>query len=483
MNRIFTLIISFHLLLISGIAVGQITNDTTTVVILSVNDMHAKIDNFPKFKALVDDIRRQYEYVLLVSAGDNFTGNPIVDQYPDQGYPMIDLMNKLGFTIGTIGNHEFDYGQETLKKRMKQANFPMISANIKSADPQGINPEPYKILSLENGIKVGFIGVIQRNTAGLPDSHPSKLEGITFSDGIETILGYHHLRDSCNIFVCLTHLGFEDDVKLTSVFNEPDLILGGHSHTTVSNPVEYNGVLVMQAGSGLKSLAKVTLKLVDGKVVTKQAETISIVNYPVADTTVLKLVEHYNDNKELNREIGIALKDISGNDELGSLMTDAVCAINGIEIAFQNNGGIRIEEIPQGKITLKDVYRLDPFGNEVVMLKLSVPEIKSLIINSYNREKMTDLQVSGLKYTIISDTSGLGVDVRLSLPDGSAVGNDRVFATGLSSYIVSSYDFKHEDEGKTQYITTAQALINFIQQRKEIDYSGEKRTFTEQLQK
>jgi len=477
MNKICTLIIALHLLLISGVAAGQTANDTTTVVILSVNDMHAKIDNFPKFKALVDDIRTQYTYVLLVSAGDNFTGNPIVDQYPDPGYPMIELMNTVGFTIATIGNHEFDYGQETLKKRMKQAEFPMISANIKSEDPQGINPEPYKILSINNELKVGFVGVIQRNSAGLPDSHPSKLEGITFNDGIETLLGYRHLRDSCNIFVCLTHLGFEEDVKLTSVFNEPDLILGGHSHTSVTSPVEYNGVLVMQAGSNLKSLAKITLKLVDGKVVSKQAETLSVVNYPVTDTTVMKMVDRYNDNKELNREIGIALKDITDNDELGSLMTDGLCSLKGIEIAFQNTGGIRVDKIPQGNITIKDVYKLDPFGNEVIMLKLSVPEIKSLILNSFNREKTIDLQVSGLTYTIVTDDSGLGVDVRINLPDGSKVDNERVFAAGLSSYIISSYDFMHEGEGVTQYITSAQALINFIQQKKEIDYSGVRRTF------
>ncbi|MHC1778281.1 MAG: bifunctional UDP-sugar hydrolase/5'-nucleotidase [Lentimicrobium sp.] len=478
MNKLYSLLLLFFLINYSNISLGSFA-DTTTVVIISVNDMHAKIDNFPKFKAMVDDIRQQYEEVLVVSAGDMFTGNPVVDQYPDKGYPIIELMNTVGFTIGTIGNHEFDYGQETLKKRIDQAQFPLISANIRSDDPDGINPEPYKIISLKNGLKIAFTGVIQLNESGMPDSHPSKLQGIVFTDGLQKITEYMHLRDSCNIFIGLTHLGFETDVELAEKAGKFDLILGGHSHTIVTNPQEYNHVLVMQAGSGLKSAAKITLKLADGKVISKNAETLSVVDYPKADTAVIKMVDRYNDNKELNQVIGIALNDISDKDELGSFMTDGMNSLEAVEIAFQNNGGIRIDNLPKGNITIKDVYKLDPFGNEIVLLIMNVPEIKSLILNSFNRENLIDLQVSGLTYTIITGKDGSGVDVRLTLPDGSKVDEKRIFATGLSSYIVSSYDFIHNDPGKTLYTTTAQALINFIRERKKFDYSGVKRTFIE----
>ncbi|MFH1119926.1 MAG: bifunctional UDP-sugar hydrolase/5'-nucleotidase [Bacteroidota bacterium] len=478
MNRLIPLIFIINLFAF-GIARADFGNDTTTVVILSVNDIHAKIDNFPKFKALIDDIRKEYDHVLVVSAGDMFTGNPVVDQFPDKGYPIIELMNKTGFSIGTIGNHEFDYGQEILLKRIRQAEFPLISANIASGDPNGINPEPYRILTLKNGLRVGFVGVIQLNPAGLPDSHPSKLAGLTFTDGIKKMVEYRYLRDSCNIFIGLTHLGFEADVELAGLFGEPDVILGGHSHTIVSNPKEYNGVLVMQAGSNLKNLAKITLRLVDGKVISKQAETISIVNYPHTDSSLLKLVDRFNDNKELNRVIGIALNDILDNDELGSLVTDGMSSLDAVEVAFQNNGGIRIDKIAKGNITIKDVYKLDPFGNEIILFNLSIPEIKSLILTSFNRDKQIDLQTSGLSYTVITDKDGTGTDVRLIMSDSREPDASRIFAVGLSSYIASSYDFEHADPGRSLYITTAQALINHITIKKELDYSGIKRTFTE----
>jgi len=479
MNKIFFLVTALFILT-AGKAQTNIGTDTTTVIILSANDMHAKIDNFPKFKALVDNYRQHYENVLVVSAGDMFTGNPIVDQYPDKGFPMIELMNRVGFTIGTIGNHEFDYGQETLKRRIAQAQFPLISANIASPDSIGINPDAYRIVSLNNGIKIGFVGAIQLNSEGLPDSHPSKLGGIQFTDGITRIKEYRSLRDSCNIFVGLTHLGFEDDVELANQFGEFDVILGGHSHTLVTNPVEYNSVLVMQAGSSLKNLGLITIKLVGGKVVSKKAELISVLDYPEVDSTLLSIVDRFNDNKELNKVIGTAQNDITGNDELGSLMTDGMCSLDEIEIAFQNVGGIRVDILPKGNITIKDVYKLDPFGNEIILLKMNVSEIKSLILNAFNREKAIDLGASGIAYTVIANSKGIGTEVKLFMPDGSDVDASKVFATGLSSYIVSSYDFKHEDPGQSLYTTTAQALINFISAKKEVNYTGIKRVSVSQ---
>jgi len=468
------------LILSGGKILASNSGDTTTVVVISVNDMHAKIDNFPKFKALIDDMRRQYDNLLVFNAGFNFTGNPIVDQYPDKGFPMIELMNTIGFTAGTIGNHEFDYGQEILQKRIKQANFPFISANISSVNPYGTNPPPYKIFTLKNGVKIGVLGVIQLNPlSGLPDSHPSKLGGVIFTDGLKKAIEYKWLRDSCNIFIGLTHLGYETDIELADIFPELDLILGGHSHTIINQPKEFNGVLIMQAGSNLKDLAKITLKLVDGRIVSKDAEIISVVKYTRTDSTLAKMVDIYNDNKQLNQVIGSATEDISGNDELGSMITDGITALDSVEVAIQNNGGIRIDYLSKGDITIKDIYKLDPFGNEVILFKLTAAEIKSLILQAYKRENTPDLQISGLSYMIVIDSQGTARSVKLMLPDGTACDDNRVFATGLSSYIASSYEFDHSDPGKSLYITTAEALINYISEKKELNYSGVKRVFTE----
>ena len=88
-------------------SVAQKNKKSTEIIILHTNDMHSRIDNFGKLAYLADSLRKTHKYVFLVAAGDNFTGNPIVDMYPDKGFPMIELMNKLHFDVTAMGNHEY----------------------------------------------------------------------------------------------------------------------------------------------------------------------------------------------------------------------------------------------------------------------------------------------------------------------------------------------------------------------------------------
>jgi len=87
------------------------------LTIFFTNDMHGQLNNFAKIKHIVD-AEKENTNVLLVSAGDIFSGNPIVDQYNEKGYPIIDVMNKTGYDISVLGNHEFDYGLTNLKNRI-----------------------------------------------------------------------------------------------------------------------------------------------------------------------------------------------------------------------------------------------------------------------------------------------------------------------------------------------------------------------------
>lgn len=474
--------ILFVTALLAGILSTQVQSyaqvaDTVKVVILSVNDQHAKIDNYGQLKALVDKIRSENNHVLLFAAGDNFTGNPIVDMYEDRGFPIIDLMNDIGFSATAIGNHEFDYGQETLLKRIQQAHFPFLSANIK--DPSGkLKFKPYEIIKLNTGLKVGVVSAIQLGMGGIPDSHPSNLKNLVFTDGISEIKKLSSLRDSCNIFIALTHLGFEKDLELAEALPQLDLILGGHTHTLTKPAHIANGVTIMQSGSGVRSLGKTTVYLVDNTIVKVVPEMITINTFKGSDEKINRKLEVYNDNKELNKVIGNCANKISGSDELGSMMTDAVTSLESVDIAFQNEGGIRIDYLNAGPITIKDIYKLDPFGNEVILIKMKASEIKSLLLNSYkNAENDIDLQVSGLTYTIITDNNKNAVNVDMRLPNGKKIKKRKGYNVGLSSYIASSYSFDHKDPGKSLFITTAQSLINYISAKKEVDYKGVKRAF------
>jgi len=447
----------------------------TEVIILHVNDMHAKIDDLPKLAWLADSLRKSHPYVFLLAAGDNFTGNPVVDMISDKGYPMIDLMNRCGFNASAVGNHEFDLGQENLNKRFQQAVFPFICCNLDASAAVLRQPKPYIVLNAGKDIHIAVLGIIELNDKGIPDTHPAKVAGIKFSNGLIKAREYAGLKKKYGILIGLTHLGVETDVKLADNMPEFDLIIGGHSHTLIEKPMMRNGVMIVQAGSNLKYIGKTTLEIENGHVTARSDEVIPITSLQKTDPLLADLCDSYNRNEEFRQVAGIAKTDVDGYDALGSLMTDALVSELKVDFAFQNRGGIRISSLPAGNITLKDIYQLDPFGNSVVTFRMNLKEIVSLICYSYNLEKAPDLQVSGMTYTVTTDGNGLYLGVELFDVAGKPLDQNRDYTVAMNSYIAASYRFDHRDPGTSATITTAEVLINYLKKTGPIDYSGVKR--------
>jgi 5'-nucleotidase / UDP-sugar diphosphatase len=443
------------------------------VIILHTNDMHSKIDNMGKLAYLVDSIKAGHPLVFLFAAGDNFTGNPIVDMYPEKGYPMIDMMNRVGFNLSAMGNHEFDLGQETQNKRRAEAKFPFICANINVSKSILKKPAPYFLLQVED-CKIPVLSLIQVSENGYPDSHPSRLTGLTFDEPIEKAAGFIKLKKKYGMLIALTHLGVEGDVPLAQKYPQIDLIIGGHSHTVMTTPLMENGVMIVQTGSQLKSVGKTTFQVVNGKITDRKYELISLASLR-SKPEIQSLIDHYNDNEEMNRVIAIAETPFNNSHELGCLMTDAITREFKVDFAFQNSGGIRIPNLPKGNILYKDVFRLDPFGNQVVTYSMTLQEIKSLIINSYNRNKEPDLMVSGMKYKTVVDQNGVCTDVEMTDYSGNPFDSSRKYTVGMNSYIGATYTFDHTDPGTTNFDTTAQTLINYLKDVKAVSYEGTKR--------
>lgn len=455
-------------------SVAQKHQKSTEIIILHTNDMHSRIDNFGKLAYLADSLRKTHKYVFLVAAGDNFTGNPIVDMYPDKGFPMIELMNKLHYDVTAMGNHEFDMGQELQNKRRKQATFPFISCNIDASGAVVKQPESYVILKAGK-IKIPFLGMIQLGENGMPDSHPSRLEGLKFTDGIEKTKDFLWLKEKYGILIGLTHLGVDGDEPLAKAYPQFDLIIGGHSHTTMTKPLMVNGVMIVQTGSGLKNVGITTLQITKGKVTDRKYELVPLAGITKTDPEVQAMIDKYNSNEEMNRVVGYAETAFESPEELGCLMTDAITVRMKLDFAFQNGGGIRISSLPQGDILLKDVFRLDPFGNQVVTYNMTSAEIKSLICNAYNREKEIDLVPSGMTYTVIVSNEGLCTDVEMKDNTGNALNANKTYTVGLNSYISASYKFTHTDPGTTNYNTSAQTLLDYLGDVKKVNYVGVKR--------
>ncbi len=128
-KHIFLYIIPLWIILISGCKnIGE-----KEIVIISTNDIHGRIEQFPKLATFVERIKTKHPNVILVDAGDRFTGNPYVDHAQEKGLPIISLMNDLGYEIGTLGNHEFDFGQKIIRARINNSSLPLVCAKINTS--------------------------------------------------------------------------------------------------------------------------------------------------------------------------------------------------------------------------------------------------------------------------------------------------------------------------------------------------------------
>jgi 5'-nucleotidase / UDP-sugar diphosphatase len=464
----------FPVLISLTIFLSGCAEQETHVVIFHTNDSHAQLDNFPALSYLVNKERETGNHVFLVSAGDVFSGNPIVDNYDPPGYPVIDLMNRVGYNLHTLGNHEFDYGIELLGDRMRQADFPFILANLDTKNSGMEQPEPYHILKAGR-YKIAFLGLVQLNSQGIPSTHPDKVKGIEFFNPLETVSKFDFLTEEADVVIGLTHHGFVSDTLMA--WHNPwlDVIIGGHSHTLTEEPLTYNDVLVSHAGANLRYAGKITLVFQGGELAERRAEMISMESVDGKDMQIAELIEKYKDNPALNRVIGRLEHPLEDKQALGCFITDAYRARGNLDLAFHNYGGIRVDRM-EGEISVKDIFEMDPFGNELVLMNLTYNEIKSLIGKSLSSRKSPSVQISG-GYIEVHLTSDDNLqDIKIFDTANQELTHNRKFRVGMPSYIASAFDFDHEDPGASLGITTAQVMIEHISELRDIDYKAEVRS-------
>jgi 2',3'-cyclic-nucleotide 2'-phosphodiesterase (5'-nucleotidase family) len=442
---------------------SSLTTESTGshIVIFHSNDVHGKIDNFAKVAAILDAERKSGADVFFFSAGDNFSGDPVTDLYDPPGEPMLELLGRLGLDVLTPGNHEFDYGMGAMRKFA--ARFPTVSANIEPRP--GAFPElrPWVVLTAKDGTKIVVFGLIQIEPDNkIPSTHPDKVKDLRFSEPLAKALEMKKLRASGEVMIGLTHLGHDQDVLLARQMPELDLIIGGHSHTRVDPAENVNGVLVAQAGADGFFLGRIDLLLKNGRVVEKKGRLIDLSQARDEDETIKAMITKFHQNPALARVIAKAPLEITGKSALGNLMTDAIRQAHNLDIAFQNNGGIRLNRLPMA-ITINDVYTLEPFGNLIVQFDITPAEIRSLIKSSWEKRLEIDLQVSGITYIVRIDSARQVKDIQLSNPDGSPLAEGRTYKVGVSSYIASSYKFAHQDPGRSLQATVSEDLIRYLQ--------------------
>jgi len=255
-----------------------------------------------------------------------------------------------------------------------------------------------------------------------------------------------------------------------------DLIIGGHSHTRVEKEQIHNGILITQAENKLKFGTLIKLSVSSDGTVHKSMQLIDIRNSKKEKPEIRAIVDKYNDNPVLNEVIATASDDFSSYEELGYLMADAQREAAGADIALMNPGGVRIDQLAKGPVTIKNVYQLDPFGNELVVTKLTGEEILSLMRAAWPVDDKSPLYPSGIIIEIISNDLRELSELKVTTEEGAPLGPDWVYTVAMNSYMTQVYKYQHADPGQSLFFTTADALIRYLKKEGTLrSYRGDNR--------
>lgn len=442
------------------------------VSVLGINDMHANIDDLPQLATFLKAERAAAPDVLLFSAGDNRTGNPYVDNGDQPGVPMIKLMNMLGFDLSTMGNHEFDSGLIGLRDSLDAANFTFVCANVKADGGAELNLKPYHIFE-RDGVRIGVIGLVQIGSNGMPDVHPDNCKGLKFSDSFKVVRDYAYLREKCDVLILLTHLGFEDDIKLAALFPEADAIIGGHTHTRVDGAHMEGGVMITQTENKVKYITRLTFDVEDGKVVSKKAELIPL-RALAKDADMQAAVDDTKASPYMRRRLGSIKPAITRRESLGCLMADSLRAYAKTDVAVVNFGNVRLEEFPEGPFTVADCYRLDPFCNKTVVFKATGREL----IDFLNAIPASDHHgapcVSGIRYKAVKPAAELQPMriTEITLADGTPIDPAGYYTVATNSYLMSTSTSLPADPGVAHDMDGANAIMRYMEGKENVDYSN-----------
>ena len=376
--------------------------------------------------AAVPALRQEWENkgydVLLVDAGDATQGTPLVDV--SLGESAISFMNSCGYDLMCVGNHEFDRGDDQIKKFEEAAEFPLISASVLMKGTDKLRFAPNKLFELADGSKVGVFGLTTPST--LTSARPNYTEPFDFLEGDDLYKCAQDQVDDlrkqgADLVVCVGHLGNEEACQpstsrdvLTHV-QGIDLFIDGHDHELVEEEVE--GTLLVETGCYMKNIG---LVVIDAGVPTN--ESVAYGDYDGIDTATQAIIDDVQRtvDKELDVELATVAYKLEGDKNavrsretnLGDLYCDAMLydaeQVIGKrpDCALINSGAIRAS-IEEGEITLKDVKTVMPFPDQVCALNITGAQLLEALEAGCQNIGLEGVigafpQVAGIEFTLNS---------------------------------------------------------------------------------
>ncbi len=425
---------------------------TGALTILQINDVYSTVPTdglggLARVATLKRDLVAAGRTPLLLLAGDFLSSSVASTVF--KGEQMIAALNAVPLDVATLGNHEFDFGIETLLKRMAEARWQWVISNVldrRTGKPVGDAP-PFLIRTF-GSLRVGILGLCI-TTEGMPRDRTAEIQLIDPFEAAATYLPM--LKGQVDVIIALTHLTYAEDRTLAERFPEIDLIVGGHEHFPIASTV--GRTLISKAGSEARNVARIDIGRRPSGELERFYELVPVTPSIAEDATAAAIINSWEARlgTELARPIGrtrvpldgVNVRLRSAETNLGNLVADAVRADVGADVAIVNGGGIRSDRVyPPGPLTRRTMLEIHPFGN--IVCKLSVRG--SVILEALNSgvSKLPAVagqfpQVSGIRFRI--DPAGAPGDrVRSVTINDVPLQVERSYTLAVPDYLLNGGD-------------------------------------------
>ena len=399
------------------------------LVIAHTNDLHAHygpnradwlegapdIGGFGAIGGHVAALHKEHgdDSVLVLDGGDVMTGTPLMEfeVRGARGGAMLDLMETAGMDAWVLGNHEFDIGLDHISNIVRASQIPVLSANLDAPDGSGapaiMGVQDHSIFE-RNGLRIGVFGLTTTSLGRLTASGAAS--GMHVRELAEVAREQVALLEpQVDLVVALTHVGLEEDKQLADEVEGIDLIVGGHSHTSLTEPVRVDDTWIVQAGCYARQLGVVELSVSSGRIVRFESELRDLLpesgpihpeSARLERTWSERVASHFGtvvgrvDGGPLSREYG-------SESSLGRWAADTVRLAAEADIGLYNPGGLRAD-IVDGPVTRGALYNVFPFGNSVVVFEVTGEQIVGLLLRNARAELAQDhpvMQLAGLRAT------------------------------------------------------------------------------------
>lgn len=510
---------------------AETNSEMLSLTILGTTDVHGNLWDYSyedatqknlglaKISTVVQETRKQNPNTLLIDNGDNIQGTLLTDDLynvkPDlltQTHPMIAAMNYMGYDAMTLGNHEFNFGLDLIKKIESEANFPLLSANTYQKATNTNFVKAYQIKEV-NGVKVGILGL---TIPHIPIWDGAKVDSLVFHSLREEAKKQVKIlkeTEQVDVIVASIHAGLDNKDPEAAAINvieevpEIDAFIVGHDHKDIARKItDINGKekpvgAVQDTGTGV---VKINLKLAQDEVTAKWAvadstvEVVKTANYP-ADETLKSLTQNYHDtvNNFVKEPVATASGDflppqeVPGIPEAQLKPTALISLINNVqkEVTGADISAAALfkasSSLPAGPVTFANIFDIYKYPNTLIGVEINGAQLKQYMEKQgayYNQYQPGDVTISfnqNIRVYNYDMFSGVDYKIDISKPvgerivqltyQGKAVQDTDTFKLAINNYryegLVSSGIITAQPYYESDPITLRSSIVEYVKNK------------------